>query len=315
MGLVFIAALVHTERMGDDQRALARLDQVIHDQSGVVSRRQVLDCGLDSAYVRQRLRRRAWCALLHTWPSALSHRSAWMLLTGRGSTAGPIHVAVDARRNLRRVDGIVVHYRSDYDDAVVATVAPPRVRLEQTVIDLAADATTAVEVIAVLSDAVGSRRTTAMRLLAALDARCRTRNGRFIRDVLDDVHAGTCSVLEHEYLTAVERAHGLPAPLRQAPTGVGRPGFRDLDYPEWGVVVELDGRLGHADAVSRDRDMERDLDAAVHADRRTYRIGYGQVRNRACSTAEKVAIGLRKGGWTGRPHPCRSPSCTLLRAA
>ncbi|WP_075052015.1 hypothetical protein [Gordonia malaquae] len=49
---------------------------------------------------------------------------------------------------------------------------------------------------------------------------------------------------------AVERAHGLPAPLRQAPTGVGRPGFRDLDYPEWGVVVELDGRLGHADAVS-----------------------------------------------------------------
>ncbi|WP_341266910.1 hypothetical protein [Gordonia malaquae] len=236
--------------MGDDQRALARLDQVIHDQSGVVSRRQVLDCGLDSAYVRQRLRRRAWCALLHTWPSALSHRSAWMLLTGRGSTAGPIHVAVDARRNLRRVDGIVVQYRSDYDDAAVATVAPPRVRLEQTVIDLAADATTAVEVIAVLSDAVGSRRTTAMRLLAALDARCRTQNGRFIRDILDDVHAATCSVLEHEYLTAVERAHGLPAPLRQAPTGVGRPGFRDLDYPEWGVVVELDGRLGHADAVS-----------------------------------------------------------------
>ncbi|SED94174.1 hypothetical protein SAMN04488550_3516 [Gordonia malaquae] len=136
--------------MGDDQRALVRLDQVIHDQSGVVSRRQVLDCGLDSAYVRRRLRRRAWvavfdgvyvthtgpltwvqrawCALLHTTPSALSHGSSWMLLTGQGSTAGPIHVAVDARRNLRQVDGIVVHYRSDYDDAVVATVAPPRVR-------------------------------------------------------------------------------------------------------------------------------------------------------------------------------------------
>ena len=235
---------------------------------------------------------RAWCALLQTTPSALSHGSAWLLLTGQGPMSGPIHVAVDARRNLRRVDGVVVHYRSDYDDAAKA-----------------------VEVIGVLSDAVGSRRTTAMRLLTALDARCRTRNGGFIREVLQDVHAGTCSVLEHEYLTAVERAHGLPAPLRQAPTGVGRPGFRDLDYPEWGVVVELDGRLGHSDAVSRDRDMERDLDAAVHADRRTYRIGYGQVRDRACSTAEKVAIGLGKGGWAGRPHPCSSPSCTLLRAA
>ncbi|GEE04041.1 hypothetical protein nbrc107696_44870 [Gordonia spumicola] len=303
----------------------------------MVSRRQVLDCSLDSAYVRRMLRRRAWvsvfdgvyvthtgpltwmqrawCALLHTWPSALSHRSAWMLFTGKGSTAAPIHVAVDARRNLRPVDGIVVHYRSDYDAAVVTTVDPPRVRLEQTVIDLAAAAASTVEVIAVLSDAVGSRRTTATRLLTALDARCRTRNGGFIKEVLHDVHAGTCSVLEHEYLTTVERAHGLPAPLRQAPTGVGRSGFRDLDYPEWGVVVELDGRLGHADAVSRDLDMERDLDAAVHADRRTYRIGYGQVHDRACSTAEKIAIGLRKGGWAGRPHACRSPSCILLRAA
>ncbi|MCF8608215.1 hypothetical protein L5I01_33175 [Gordonia sp. HY442] len=322
--------------MGDDTGwAEARLKQLLHDQSDVVSRRQVLECGLDSAFVRRRLRRRewvavydgvyvthtgpmtwtqrAWCAILYAAPSALSHESALFSHTGDGDGRGPIHIAVKAHRSLRGRPGLVIHYRADFDDAV-ARLDPPRIRLDETVLDLASTATSKVDVIAVLSGIVGARRTTAERLLAALDRRERARHSAFIRAVLHDVRDGTCSVLEHGYLTKVERAHGLPAPTRQAPTCVGRSGLRDADYPDWGVIVELDGRLGHDDAVSRDRDMERDLDATVLADRTTLRVGFGQVHDRPCSTAQKVGIELSKGGWPGRLHACRLPDC-LLRAA
>lgn len=47
----------------------------------------------------------------------------------------------------------------------------------------------------------------------------------------------------------------------------GRRMFRDVvdggQRPPWRQIVELDGRLGHDSAVDRDRDLERDLDAAL----------------------------------------------------
>jgi hypothetical protein len=49
--------------------------------------------------------------------------------------------------------------------------------------------------------------------------------------------------------------------------------------------------------------MERDLDAAV--DRlETVRLGYGQVIERGCRTAAKVARILRRKGWTGEFVRC-----------
>ncbi|EGD54255.1 hypothetical protein [Gordonia neofelifaecis] len=314
--------------MGDS----TELDRIIRAQSGVISRRQALACGADSADIRRRKRRRdwiavydgiyithngpmtwlqhAWCAILYAGPAALSHTSALRAVTGDGNERGPIHVAVDAHRNLSGVPGVVVHYRSDLESVMLSDVHPPRVRLEETVLDLASAGSTT-EAIAILSDVVGGRWTTADRLLVALDRRRRLRLHAFLRDVLTDVRDGACSVLEHQYLNEVERRHGLPTPVRQAPTTVGRRGFRDIDYPEFGLVVELDGRLGHDDAVSRDRDLERDLDAAAHADRRTVRIGSGQVFGRPCSTAAKVGRILIAQGWETGPRPCRSPTCSV----
>lgn len=51
----------------------------------------------------------------------------------------------------------------------------------------------------------------------------------WLRDVLEDVALGTCSLLEHGYLTRVERPHGLPRCLRQVADdgGNGRRVFRD----------------------------------------------------------------------------------------
>ncbi|WP_341258744.1 hypothetical protein [Gordonia malaquae] len=160
-----------------------------------------------------------------------------------------------------------------------------------------------------LSEWIGGRRTTAERLLGALDRRTRIPQRALIHDLLIDLRDGACSVLEHSYLTNVERAHGLPTPERQAPTEVGRKGFRDMKYPEWGLVIELDGRAFHESAVDRDLDMERDLDAAVDADLRTIRAGWGQGCVRPCQTAVKVGRILNNLGWTDRIHPCTSPRC------
>ncbi|WP_227467205.1 hypothetical protein [Nocardioides lijunqiniae] len=79
--------------------------------------------------------------------------------------------------------------------------------------------------------------------------------------------------------------------------------YRDVDYG--GVVVELDGRLFHDSTEARDRDLERDLDAATYG-AATVRLGYAQVFGRGCSTAVKVARVLQRHGWPGAVTRCGS---------
>ena len=164
------------------------------------------------------------------------------------------------------------------------------------------------EAIGVLAGAAQSRRTTALRLAETLRSRERTPRGRWLAGVLEDVAAGACSVLEHGYLTRVERAHGLPRAERQvrvtATLGVT---YRDAEYDD--LVLELDGRLFHNTARQRDRDFDRDLDVAVDG-RTSVRLGYGQVFDRPCRTAERIALLLTQRGWTGTPVRC-GPDCPL----
>ncbi len=304
----------------------AGLKALLKLQDGVVTRQQALEHGFSTKYVRQRVRRRewapvypgiyvhhtgpltwqqrAWSAVLDAYPAALSHASA---ITDKPQVDDPIHLAVDSGRRVTRRPGVVVHYQSHLDETVRWTASPPRVRLEDAVLDVAAAASSKVRVIACLADAVSDHKTTADRLLAAVRRRRRMPMRAFIEGVLCDVRDGTCSVLEHGYLTNVERAHGLPTPQRQAPTTVGRHGFRDVDYPAWNLVVELDGRVGHDNPLDRDRDLERDLDAAVGASKMTLRIGWGQVYDRPCQTAPKIGAALRERGWPGPTIRC--PSC------
>ena len=71
-------------------------------------------------------------------------------------------------------------------------------------------------------------------------------------------------MLEFRYHRDVERAHGLPESSRQVPftRPDGRRGFRDRVYTEYGVVVELDGRLAHP-AENQWKDKARDNAAAA----------------------------------------------------
>ncbi|MBM7366092.1 hypothetical protein [Gordonia hydrophobica] len=258
-------------------------------------------------------RQREWAAVLYAWPAALSHGSAIRVVSSAvrsERSAGPIHVVVDAHRRVTKQPGMVIHYSRHMDERVVMHTHPPRVRVEHAVLDVAATASSEFAVVACLSGAVQSRLTTPDRLLAAVRARRRMPRRAFVEGVLEDVRDGACSVLEHRYLHDVERAHGLPRSVRQSKTGVGRRGFRDVEYPEWGLIIELDGRAHHDDALARDADLERDLDAFAFADKASLRLGWGQTVDRACRTAGKVGKALNRRGWPGRVRKC-SPECDL----
>jgi hypothetical protein len=78
--------------------------------------------------------------------------------------------------------------------------------------------------------------------------------------------------------------------------------YRDAAYGET-LLVELDGRLFHDSTTQRDADFERDLDAAVGG-QSTPRLSWGQVFDRPCSTAAKVARILQAHGIDCRPRAC-----------
>jgi hypothetical protein len=294
---------------------------ILRDQDGVISRRQALDAGLSRAALEWKLRRgqwvtvhsgvyaaqtgrlswqqRAWAAVLLYWPAALSHESA----IDRQSDL--IHVAVGADRHLAERPGIKLHRVRGFDERVYWNLMPPRIQYEHAVLDVAEDAGE-LDAIAVIAEACAGKRTWPARMSQVLAGRARCPSRTWFAALLRDIEQGTCSVLEQRWLET-ERRHGLPTGRRQKPAVDGaRRMFRDVAYEAYGLLVELDGRLGHDTTEDRDRDMERDLDAAI--DRlETVRLGYGQVIGRGCRTAAKVARILRRKGWDGEFVPC--PDC------
>ncbi len=230
----------------------------------------------------------------------------------RGHDAtGPIEIAVARDRKVSTPSGYRVRRTTDFEQRVLWNAAPPRVRLEEAAIDVAARQAREFEAIAVLADICHSRRTTAARVRSAWAGRSRLRRRIWLGQVLDDITDGTCSVLERGYLTRIERAHGLPLGTRQSPQVADRGSeFRDVVYEGQQMVVELDGRLFHDSARARDVDLDRDLDAAAMAGGLTVRLGWGQVFDRPCRTTQRLVVLLRNRGWRGSPAGC-GPACPL----
>lgn len=318
--------------MGQDLRRLLSL------QSGVISRRQAIEAGLSPHDLRRLLRRhewarvhrgvyvdhtgtltwlqRAWAAVLYAEPAALCLHSAVRAADGPGRSGtddGPIHVAVARKRAaLAEPAGVRIHHLSHLGERVLWNLSPPRLRFEEAVLDVACVAPRELDAIAALASACGSRRTTAQRLLASLDARARVPRRDWLRGILRDVAQGTCSVLEHAHLDRVERPHGfVPAERQGRATASSGLVYRDAEYGSR-VVVELDGRLFHDSPTARDADMERDLDAAIDG-RTTVRLSWGQVFDRPCQTAAKLAQVLEAHGVGTGAHPC-GPGCPVVRA-
>jgi hypothetical protein len=305
-------------------------------QSGVIARRQLLAHGVGPAGIERALRRRelarilpgvfldhtgeptwlqrAWAGVLYAWPAALAGRTALRAVAGPGwrhhDDEGPVDVAVDVSRTVRPQSWLRPVRVTQLDEVVLWNSAPPRLRTEVAAISVVAAISDPMRRIAVLADLWQARRTTPSRLLRALHATPRVRDRAWIESVLTDLAAGTCSVLEHRYLTDIERAHGLPWGHRQAGrVTVQGMVLRDVTYERFGLDVELDGRLFHDSAGQRDRDLDRDLDAAALGSG-TVRLGWGQVFDRPCLTTSRLVQVLRRGGWSGLPRRC-GPECSL----
>lgn len=303
-------------------------------QSGVISRQQVLHAGGGSADIARRLRRREWARVLpgvyvdHTgpptwwqrcwagvlfhWPAALAGMSAIRATVGPGwrrhDDDGPIEIAVPQRRHVPPHDGYQIVRPTGFFDRVDWKADPPRVRIDHAGVDVAARQPDLFATVSVLADLCRSRRTAPPRLLHVVAARGAIRQRTVLTEVLTDLGDGTCSVLEHGYRQRVELPHALPVPTRQSLRRTpGLAAIHDVEYADLGLVVELDGRLFHDSAGQRDRDLDRDLVAAtMGAD--SVRLGWGQVFERPCLTAARLAAVLHLHGWTGAPTSC-GPDC------
>lgn len=288
-----------------DLRRLVRRRELVHLHQGIY-----LEHTGAPTWLQQ-----AWGGVLACWPAALDRESALRAVEGPGSRrpTSPIQVAVPAARHVSPPPGVVVHRTDRFQERVQWNTGPPRIRLEEATVDVAAEARTEFDTIGVLASAVQGRRTTAQRLQTAVEGRVRVPRRRFLVGVLSDVAAGTCSVLEHGYLTKVERPHRLPRAHRQLRDRLAAGAvYRDVEY-DVGLVVELDGRLLHNTVGQRDKDFDRDLDTAATG-RTSVRVPWGQVFDRPCWTAGRLGLLLQRAGWEGRAQAC-GPTCTLARAA
>lgn len=311
--------------------------EYLNQQAGVIARRQALATELTENGIERLLRnrelvhvfpgvyvnhtgpltdlQREWAAILTCRRAALAGRSA---LTRAGIATGSDH---EPRRRLREVEiaiphdakavhrpGVRVSRRRDFSAIVHPTKTPPTLRIEEAVLDVA-QAANELTAAAILSDACRSRKTTAGRLRQTACNRTRLRQRAFLLGVLEDAAAGTHSLLEWRYRRDVELAHALPHALRQVHTrDADRTAYRDVAYTEHGLVVELDGRLGHDLAVDRWSDLDRDI-ASAEAGLHTVRLGYGQVLT-PCRTAAGIARVLTARGWRENPQVC-GDRCSL----
>jgi very-short-patch-repair endonuclease len=221
-----------------------------------------------------------------------------------------VHLAITSARRLSPQEGVRIHRIGPWEAALHPRSEPPRLRFEHALLIRAGAAVSDSEAVAIVIGGIGRRGVATSDLRQALELHPRLRRRALLTAVIEDAAAGTESVLERGYLVKVERAHGLPTPLRQSP----RPGERrDMEYPLWNLVIELDGRLGHDTWADGQKDAQRDL-SDVAAGKSVLRLRWRQVMENSCRTAMLVSQALTRRGWTGTAHGC-SAACPLVLGA
>lgn len=308
---------------------LGRVADVLRAQDGMIARFQLVQLGAAphdlARLVRRRELRRAlpgvfanhtgpltrrqreWSAVLTSWPAALAGTSALP-----SESPGGVEVAIAHGRKLVPPPGVTLRRVVDLDDRVQWNRSPPVVRIEHALVDAMGDALAAGDVpeaFALLTRAIGTRRTAPGRVLEAVQSRARLPHRGVITQMISDSRDGLCSVLERGYRDRVERPHGLPRARRQQPSAAtGRRTEQDARYLVHQLIIELDGFAFHSSAAARDADALRDLAELATVRAPTVRLTYGLVFTHPCRTARWLAQVLQHRGWTGEPRSC--PGCT-----
>ena len=250
-------------------------------------------------------------ALLYCGEGAVApHRSAARLCGLLDYDPAGIEVMIPAHRRVVPPGRVQVTTCADQASRAAPAGWPSRTTVEDTVLDLA-ERGDADDAIAWVSKACQRGRTTTARLARTLEGRPRHRWRELLVDALGDVAEGVESVLEYRYVRRVDRPHGLPRARRQQVVVTGGVRRRtDNDYEPFGVIVELDGRVGHV-GEGAFRDRIRDNATAITG-RLTLRFGWADVDAQACEVAQDVAVVLWSRGWGGQLRRCGS-GCRVSR--
>lgn len=244
---------------------------------------------------------RAWAGVLLGGPRSRLGFSAAGHLWGLVDEPRSVSVLVPKGRDIVDRDSWVFRRETSGVRDARSPGAPPRTTIEDTVVDLCAEAEEN-QVLELVTKAVQGRRTTGRRILSCVDRRTRVRHRVHLHALLDDVIEGAQSALELRYLQDVERAHGLPRGTRQARAQRGR-AYRDVRYDRYATLVELDGQVHVTEQL---RDSRRD-NAALLQGEVTLRYGWPDVTERSCLVAVEVAAILRARGWKDPLQRC--PHC------
>lgn len=313
------------------------LRDLARNQAGVVSRKQALTSGMSAMVIDARvrsgrwrivhrgiymtfsgpLRRDAqlWAAVLYAGRGArLSHETAAEIIGLTDRQWPNIQVSIPPERRVTPIDGVTIH-TSLYNGKIWRPPPgiPPHTSEEDTVLDLVHAADNLDDVLGWIARALAKPLTSEPHLRRAMAERKQLRWRRELDEIITATAGGAHSVLEYRHDRDVQRAHGLPPARKQVPFRKpdGTKGYLDRFYPEYRLVIELDGRQFHPDD-RRAQDQARDNANAVSG--ATLRYGWNDVTRKACETALQEAEALRSRGWTGTLRPC-SPTCRAIYPA
>lgn len=297
------------------------------DQGGVITVAQALAAGLTYERIRglclgewRRLSQGIFCTTTPTWESAVW---AGLLRGGDGAVVGgeaaarlhgltrrdPHLVPIWVPRGRVRRHFWVGEQRIQFRQGSRPSLGHPRrLPVPETLVDYSLDATED-ELMAAVTHALGTRRTTAQALGAAFKAATRAHHRLPVEDLLSHADNGVHSLLEWRYWMFVERAHRLPTLTRQDSRLPGA--VFDGTYEDHQLVIEVDGREFHDEA----RDRRRDNRTVLTLGWATLRYGWRDVVGDPCRVAEEVALALSQRGWDGalrRCYRCAGPRSYAL---
>lgn len=308
------------------------VDRILRRQHGVISYGQALAAGLTKDAIRWRVARGDWVRVrrgvyrVAAWPTTWhgrAHALAQVISPGGALTleaAAHLHgvssrqpqviTAAVVGREVQRLPGTRIATRRRLQ--IVTRDHLPVTDAVGTVLDLAdVPGATWRDAVHVAARWVSRRKVTVPDVLMGLDRRLRHQHRAVITTALEPIAAGAESILEVGAVDRVILPHGLPMPELQVVDGPeGGRVRRDAEWREYGVVLELDGLLGH-DGESLFADRSRDRRAATTG-RLTLRGGHVEVQFAPCELAADIFLTLRSRGFLGWPVRC-APGCVIGR--